>query len=260
MRRLTGRLGTTRKARAARILALFLPFALVPWLSGAVCRRVAHELAGWAVWIAWLAEPVPQASTIPRTGDGSADEEAAPPTDPRVQSIPRRDPAKDDAGSPISGQDPMADDARSLIASGSGRAGAAARGRLRRPARPAREAQSVMRPLGLEVSAEVVRSAIPPGARPSGVLVQANTAHPSGVEVQSPGILGAYIEPGDVVVEIEGQQIASWGALVGAVTRAYAHHAESVRGKLWRRGHDLAVTVHLPYDQTFTQPRGRGTK
>jgi hypothetical protein len=98
----------------------------------------------------------------------------------------------------------------------------------------------------VEVSAELVRRAVPAERRPSGVLVGRRDGKPAGIEIRRTGALGGLVRTGDIVVDIEGRPIASWEVLVGAVRAAYDRGAEAVDGTMWRSGATLTVRVHLP--------------
>ncbi len=117
-------------------------------------------------------------------------------------------------------------------------------------AAPAAAAPATTKPAlpSLVVSADLVRSAAAPKNRPVGVFVAEQAGHPCGIEIRSVGLLAGRIRPGDILVEVEGQPIRGWPVLVGTVTRAYQRRAEAVRGRLWRNGLVMGVTVHIPYE------------
>jgi S1-C subfamily serine protease len=61
--------------------------------------------------------------------------------------------------------------------------------------------------------------------------------------IQSAGSLTGVIEPGDILVEAEGQPLGSFEQLLVTVRQAYERRATRLSGRLYRKGDLLPVTV-----------------
>jgi len=88
----------------------------------------------------------------------------------------------------------------------------------------------------IRVGPQVVRSAIPPGGRPSAVWSESDAGKPPGVRFTAVGALGAFVRPGDILVEAEGRPLHDFADLIATVGHAYERREKFVTGRLWRAG------------------------
>jgi hypothetical protein len=93
------------------------------------------------------------------------------------------------------------------------------------------------------VGPESIQRAIPVAGRPTSAWTNRTPEHPAGILIQSPGALRGVIEPGDILVEAEGQPIGNFEQLVVTVRQAYERRATRLSGRLFRRGDLVPVTV-----------------
>jgi hypothetical protein len=93
------------------------------------------------------------------------------------------------------------------------------------------------------VGPDLVQKATAPAARPRAQFVARSEQHPAGVAFQSAGALEGTVRTGDILVQAEGQPIASFEQLVAIVGKSYERRTKYVTGRLWRRGETYDVTV-----------------
>ena len=84
---------------------------------------------------------------------------------------------------------------------------------------------------------------LPVGGRPTSAWTDRTLQHPAGLLIQSPGALTGVIEPGDILVEAEGQPLSSFEQLVVTVKQAYERRAKRLSGRLFRKGDLVVLTV-----------------
>jgi hypothetical protein len=93
------------------------------------------------------------------------------------------------------------------------------------------------------VGPESIQRAIPVTGRPTSTWTERTADHPAGLLIQSAGALSGVIEPGDILVEAEGQPLGSFDQLLVTVRQAYERHARRLSGRLFRNGDMVPVTV-----------------
>jgi hypothetical protein len=93
------------------------------------------------------------------------------------------------------------------------------------------------------VGPDSIKRAIPVTGRPTSAWTNRTVEHPAGLLIQSPGALRGVIEPGDILVEAEGQMLGSFEQLLATVRQAYERRAKRLSGRLFRRGDMVPVTV-----------------
>jgi hypothetical protein len=93
------------------------------------------------------------------------------------------------------------------------------------------------------VGPDSIKRAIPVTGRPTSAWTDRTVEHPAGLLIQSPGALRGVIEPGDILVEAEGQMLGSFEQLLATVRQAYERRAKRLSGRLFRRGDMVPVTV-----------------
>jgi hypothetical protein len=93
------------------------------------------------------------------------------------------------------------------------------------------------------VGPESIKRAIPAASRPTSTWTERTAQHPAGLLIQSPGSLRGVIEPGDILVEAEGQTLGSFEQLITAVKQAYERREKRLSGRIYRRGDFVPVTV-----------------
>ena len=93
------------------------------------------------------------------------------------------------------------------------------------------------------VGPDSIQRAIPVAGRPTSAWTNRTPEHPAGLLIQSPGALGGVIEPGDILVEAEGQPIGNFEQLLVTVRQAYERRAKRLSGRLFRKGDLVPVTV-----------------
>jgi hypothetical protein len=93
------------------------------------------------------------------------------------------------------------------------------------------------------VGPESIKRAIPVSGRPTSSWIDRTQEHPAGLLIQSPGALAGVIEPGDILVEAEGQPLRSFEELVVTVKQAYERRVKRLSGRLFRNGDWVPVTV-----------------
>ena len=93
------------------------------------------------------------------------------------------------------------------------------------------------------VGPDSIQRAIPVAGRPTSAWTHRTPEHPAGLLIQSPGALGGVIEPGDILVEAEGQPLGNFEQLLVTVRQAYERRAKRLSGRLFRKGDLVPVTV-----------------
>ncbi|HMI88823.1 MAG TPA: hypothetical protein VK550_32310 [Polyangiaceae bacterium] len=93
------------------------------------------------------------------------------------------------------------------------------------------------------VGPDSIQRAIPVAGRPTSSWTNGTAEHPAGLLIQSPGALAGVIEPGDILVEAEGQAVRSFEDLLVTVKQAYERRVKRLSGRLFRRGDLVPVTV-----------------
>jgi hypothetical protein len=93
------------------------------------------------------------------------------------------------------------------------------------------------------VGPDSIKRAIPAASRPTSTWTERTAQHPAGLLIQSPGALRGVIEPGDILVEAEGQTLGSFEQLITAVKQAYERREKRLSGRIYRRGDFVPVTV-----------------
>jgi hypothetical protein len=210
--------------RLALLVVAALPFAVVPigsaWSVGPLAKRAAR----WCdVALGGLSHAV-DSERLPAAREEQGALESTDATDatdghtglPHEQHIvgPSGLRARDDRSSPSSGR--MA---------------------TRRSASARRARPNVF------VGPESIKRAIPVGGRPTSSWTNHTAEHPAGLLIQSPGALAGVIEPGDILVEAEGQTLSSFEQLLVTVKQAYERRVQRLSGRLFRKGDLVPVTV-----------------
>jgi len=95
----------------------------------------------------------------------------------------------------------------------------------------------------LFVGPDSIQLAIPVAGRPTSSWTNRTGEHPAGLLIQSPGALRGVIEPGDILVEAEGQPLGSFEQLLATVRQAYERKAKRLSGRLFRKGDLVTLTV-----------------
>lgn len=108
---------------------------------------------------------------------------------------------------------------------------------------PRRSASARRARLNVFVGPESIKRAIPVAGRPTSSWTNHTPEHPAGLLIQSPGALAGVIEPGDILVEAEGQSLSSFEQLVVTVKQAYERRVQRLSGRLFRKGDLVPVTV-----------------
>ena len=93
------------------------------------------------------------------------------------------------------------------------------------------------------VGPDSIQRAIPVTGRPTSSWTNRTVEHPAGLLIQTPGALAGVIEPGDILVEAEGQALGSFEQLIVTVKQAYERRVKRLSGRLFRKGDFLPVTV-----------------
>ncbi len=93
------------------------------------------------------------------------------------------------------------------------------------------------------VGPDSIQRAIPVGGRPTSSWTHHTPEHPAGLLIQSPGALAGVIEPGDILVEAEGQALRSFEQLLVTVKQAYERRVKRLSGRIFRKGDLVPVTV-----------------
>jgi hypothetical protein len=93
------------------------------------------------------------------------------------------------------------------------------------------------------VGPESIQRAIPLTGRPTSAWTNRTPEHPAGLLIQSPGALAGVIEPGDILIEAEGQAIGSFEQLIVTVKQAYERRVKRLSGRLFRKGDIVPVIV-----------------
>jgi hypothetical protein len=93
------------------------------------------------------------------------------------------------------------------------------------------------------VGPDSIKRAIPATSRPTSTWTERTAQHPAGLLIQSPGALRGVIEPGDILVEAEGQTLGSFEQLITAVKQAYERREKRLSGRIFRHGDFVPVTV-----------------
>jgi hypothetical protein len=93
------------------------------------------------------------------------------------------------------------------------------------------------------VGPDSVQRAVPAPGRPTSSWTNRTSEHPAGLLIQSPGALTGVIEPGDILVEAEGQPLGSFEQLLVTVRQAYDRRAKRLSGRVFRKGDMVALTV-----------------
>ncbi|HLV19489.1 MAG TPA: hypothetical protein VKZ49_01355 [Polyangiaceae bacterium] len=108
-------------------------------------------------------------------------------------------------------------------------------------------------PTGVRVAADQVLRLARAGARPSGVKVPARGKRPPGLALRGVSALGIGVQDGDVLTHVEGQPVASVGAVIGHIVAARGAGAAVIHGRLWRGDRAFVLVVEQPY----LKPEGR---
>jgi hypothetical protein len=208
--------------RIALLVVAALPFAVVPIGSAWSITPLAKTAARWCdAALGGLSRAVdsehPPAARAERAAlesPDAADGHAARPDEPHIVS-PSGVHARDD------------------------RPGVSSSGRMatRRSASARRARPNVF------VGPDSIKRAIPVGGRPTSSWTNHTPEHPAGLLIQSPGALAGVIEPGDILVEAEGQALGSFEQLLVTVKQAYERRVQRLSGRLFRRGDLVPVTV-----------------
>lgn len=207
--------------RTALFVLAAIPFVLVPVASAWSVRPLAQLGARWCnLAFAALSSGADSAHTPAAEEEGTPREAADPATSPGSLSHEPRAPLPHAAGGR---------NERSAVV---GPGVFAARRPSARRARPT-----------VFVGPESVKRAIPVGGRPTSSWTNSTVEHPAGLLIQSPGALGGVIEPGDILVEAEGQALRSFEQLIVTVRQAYERRVTRLSGRLFRRGDLVPVTV-----------------
>jgi hypothetical protein len=93
------------------------------------------------------------------------------------------------------------------------------------------------------VGPESIQRAIPVSARPTSSWTDSTAQHPAGLLIQSPGALVGLLEPGDILVEAEGQPVSNIEQLLVTVRQAYERGAKRLSGRLFRNGDLVRLNV-----------------
>ena len=207
--------------RFALFVAAAVPFTAIAGISAWSVGPLGQTGARWCNLLVAGLSPNAERSTAPAAPEESSPIE--PNGSPSDQ--PARTPSEAHALNPL-GQHPH------YQRTGAAGPLATRRGASTRRARP-----------GVFVGPESIKRAIPTAGRPTSTWTNRTPEHPAGLLIQSPGALAGVIEPGDILVEAEGQALGSFEQLLVTVKEAYERRVNRLSGRLFRKGDLLPVTV-----------------